>query len=438
MSNYVGRDPAPSGVILVGDASPVGMMGWFHTPATGWLQMNGQTVLKASYPDLWAYAQGFLTADQVLNPGLYLNVDANNFKVPNLSGLFVRGVGAVDANHTAAALGVKQLDGAGPLALKGITTTIAGGGGRTVWCAQDGDPVLMTTALQGTETKPVNVGLVPCVKALATTMIPVSQESFAFTPGTLVGFTLGNNVIDAVNDIDVLPGRCRGTGDAGNISLLAPLTKQLDAVWALGNNAGMRASGAAIADTTYHVFAIRRPDTGVVDVAADTDVNGANIPANTNAAYTQRRRIGSILRVAGTIRAFLQTGDSFTWKAPFGELNGQAIIVANRTLFALGGIPAGLKVEAMLFPVLKLPAVNGGSLMITDPDLPDIAATGSVFVAGASSSAMGGDQTANSNHGNQARCFTNTARQVGLRSNVAFNCDLFNNGYIDRRGRDDV
>ena len=92
--NYVGNSPAPEGLVLVGDTNPVGMVAWHHAPPDGsWLRLNGQIVSKTLYPDLWAYAQNFLTADQAVNPGLYRSVDGNTFAVPNLDGLFIRGAG---------------------------------------------------------------------------------------------------------------------------------------------------------------------------------------------------------------------------------------------------------------------------------------------------------------------------------------------------------
>lgn len=174
--NYVGNEPAPAGVILVGDTNPVGMFGWFHAVPNGsWLQLNGQIVSKVTYADLWAYAQGFLTADQVVNPGLYKDVGGGNFALPNISGLFIRGVGQVDVNHAAAALGVKQADTVGPATLPTVQFTIAGGAGSDLYRFQPGDPNPKTFQPTGTtETRPTNVAFVPCVKALKTILMPSS------------------------------------------------------------------------------------------------------------------------------------------------------------------------------------------------------------------------------------------------------------------------
>src|ERR1043166_4206610 len=162
--------------------------------------------------------------------------------------------------------------------------------------------------------------------------------------GTLFGLTLSNNAGDATNDIDIAVGYC-ASNDAlianyALIGLTTALTKQLDATWVVGTNQGMRASGAAIANTTYHIFAILRPDTGVVDIAADTSVTGANVAANTNAAYTKIRRIGSILREAGAIVGFVQDGNWFMRKTAILDVNAvnPGTAAVTRTLT---GVPLG-------------------------------------------------------------------------------------------------
>ena len=102
---------------------------------------------------------------------------------------------------------------------------------------------------------------------------------------------VSNNASDATNDIDIAVGAVRSVDNADDIILSAALTKQLDAVWAVGTNAGMRAPGAAIANGTYHIFIIKRPDTGVVDVAMYTEEVGVSPVADGGAAaYRERVR----------------------------------------------------------------------------------------------------------------------------------------------------
>src|SRR5438034_605964 len=117
------------------------------------------------------------------------------------------------------------------------------------------------------------------------------MDAGGFRLTALSAGTVGNPSVNFTSDTDT--GLYAPAANKVGIPLTTALVKQLDAVWAVGTNAGMRASGAAIANTTYHIFAILRPDTGVVDVAADTSATGANIAANTNAAYTKMQCLGS-------------------------------------------------------------------------------------------------------------------------------------------------
>jgi hypothetical protein len=174
MTNYIGNAPAPDGLILVGDTNPVGAINWFHAPPGGdWLRLNGQVVMKATYPELWAWAQGFLTADQAVNPGLYREVDANTFALPNLDGLFIRSLGGI-APNASAALGVKQADD-----FKSHTHTYnaaspQGGGVSSGATPNNTGSGLASTATGGVETRPVNVALIACVKALRTVLMPAA------------------------------------------------------------------------------------------------------------------------------------------------------------------------------------------------------------------------------------------------------------------------
>lgn len=160
--------------------------------------------------------------------------------------------------------------------------------------------------------------------------------------GQIFGLTLSNNATDATNDIDIAAGSAVDSTGVVSMLLASSLTKRLDAAWAVGTNQGGRMSAAAIADTTYHVFLIRRPDTGVVDVGFDVSPTAPTLPAN----YTQFRRIGSIIRSAGAILLFFQNGDYFVLSDTLIEYNSGA----NRPLaaFTLTGAPAGIVTRPIL------------------------------------------------------------------------------------------
>ena len=190
--NYVGNPPAPAGVVLVGDTNPVGMIAWFHAPPDStWKQLNGQVLAKAAFPDLWAWAQNFLTADQAANPGLYRNVDANTFAVPKMDGLFFRAAGQFDANRVSAAVGVRQDDLIKSHQHFGGYRATDGGpnvasGGFNIGAAQSGFEK-NNEFFGGPENRPTNVALLPCVKALRTVLIPgTSVPAPVAGPGQLI------------------------------------------------------------------------------------------------------------------------------------------------------------------------------------------------------------------------------------------------------------
>jgi len=133
-------------------------------------------------------------------------------------------------------------------------------------------------------------------------------KDFIAPNGYLYGLTM-SNAADTVNDITVAAGEAKDEGNTAVLTLASPITKQLDAVWAVGNNAGGLNTGTKANNTWYEVHLIKRVDTGVVDVMFTTTANRATLPTN----YTLQRRIGWI-RNNGvpTILQFTQVDDYFT------------------------------------------------------------------------------------------------------------------------------
>lgn len=113
------------------------------------------------------------------------------------------------------------------------------------------------------------------------------------------GLYISNNATDATNDIDISAGVASDSGNAYLMVLSSTLVKRLDAAWAVGTNQGGLDTGS-IANTTYYVWLIRRPDTGVVDALFSTSSTSPTMPTN----YTQKRLIGTFVRSGGAITAF--------------------------------------------------------------------------------------------------------------------------------------
>lgn len=244
--------------------------------------------------------------------------------------------------------------------------------------------------------------------------------------GYLFGLTLSNNGSDATNDIDIAAGAARDRADTDNMVVGSALTKQLDAAWAVGTNAGGLDTGT-IADGTYHVWLIKRVDTGVVDVLFSTSATAPTMPAN----YTLKRRIGSILRESAAIVGFVQDGDLFERKVPVNDINNasQGTTAVLRAL----SIPSGLKVQALISAMYAVGAgAAGTALLITDPDQTDTAPVYQGIGDLTSFSAASGI-TADSG---RMLCRTNTSKQVRTRGSAAsLNLSITTHGWVDGRGR---
>lgn len=141
-------------------------------------------------------------------------------------------------------------------------------------------------------------------------IVPVAFFAGDIAPpkGHIYGLIM-SNAADATNDITVAAGEA--TDDTGDvlIRLTSAITKQIDATWAVGNNAGGMNTGSVANSTWYEVHLIFREDTGVVDVMFTTTGNRATLPAG----YTHKRRIGWVRRNGAAANlAFTQKGDYFT------------------------------------------------------------------------------------------------------------------------------
>jgi len=158
----------------------------------------------------------------------------------------------------------------------------------------------------------------------------------------ITGLQISNNSTDAEHDIDIAPGRARSADNTATLTLTATLTKQIDAAWTAGDDAGGMFTGSVAADTTYHVFLIRKDSDGSIDAGIDVSATAANAPAG----YTAYRRVGSVLTDAsGNIMPFKIVGDFVRWTAPTQDVN--ASLGLTPTSYAIK-TPLGLKLPAVI------------------------------------------------------------------------------------------
>lgn len=265
-----------------------------------------------------------------------------------------------------------------------------------------------------------------------------SVSTLYFPTGHLYGLGMANGT-DATNDINFSAGTCRDSSDSQNIIATAKV-KQLDANWAAGTNQGGRYSGAAITNTTYHCYAVAKalgadPDFYFDPSATEATVLG-HLQAETGGAdYLYVRRIGSIVRTGGAIKAFVQRGDTFQWATPVVDVDDDnpGTSAVTRTLT----VPTGIVVTALItggfYQGTSQTVAYFSALAINDtaPQAPGTASlTGAVSV------------TAGANIAQwilaPVEVDTNTSAQIRSRlsaSGAADRIGVITNGWIDNRGR---
>lgn len=184
-------------------------------------------------------------------------------------------------------------------------------------------------------------------------MITSPPANIGVLRGHIDGLVLANDTVggDLAHDINI------GVGEASDenghtimriTDAVNGLTKRIDASWAVGDDGGgldgtESVTGTPDADTWYHVWLIRRSDTGVVDALFSESATAPTQPA---AEWDQQRRIGAVFTDgSANIIQFLQSGNDFRWKNPpvISAVNPGTSAV-NRTLRT----PLGIVVKALV------------------------------------------------------------------------------------------
>lgn len=239
----------------------------------------------------------------------------------------------------------------------------------------------------------------------------------AFSDKVINGLKLSNNVTDIVNDIDVASGYCV-SDDGTTLMSLSATTKRLDAAWAVGANQGGLDTGS-IADTTYHVWVINRPDTNVTDVLFSASVSAPTMPSN----YTKKKCIGSIIRVSSALLIFDQFGNEFILRTPVLDVTNAATGTSANT-GTLSSVPNGVKVKAI---INALTLNNGDYIYISSFDSNDLSPSTS-----AAPLSIFGQSSGASTAGN-CEVWTSTTRTVRYRTNANTTVRIATLGWKDTR-----
>lgn len=255
----------------------------------------------------------------------------------------------------------------------------------------------------------------------------------AWGPGVLRGYIDGckltNNSGAPVSTLDIAAGLCASDDGTDWIEVTA-LSKVINgaAAWVVGTGQNGLDTGSEASATWYHVYAIKRPDTGVCDILFSASASSPTMPAN----YTKKRRIGSFFNNgSGNIETFVQFGDMFLWQTPTLD-----VAVTN-----LGTTPTNFTVRTplgfrcMCLYNATIPDGAAEAIYIYPPDMPDIASSFTAAPLGTFFATVAGGANSGS-HGNN-QCLTNTSSQIRAVSSAAnSDVNLSVLGYVDYRGRD--
>jgi hypothetical protein len=155
--------------------------------------------------------------------------------------------------------------------------------------------------------------------------------------GYISGLTLSTAGSSAI--FSVAPGVAVDKTNADLMCLTSACAKST-AAWSVGSGGGALDTGSIGSSAWYHVFLIKRLDTGAVDVLISLSLTAPTLPAN----YTLFRRIGSMVTLASVWLKFIQTGDEFLWDVPIASVSSFNLTTTS-TLFQVS-VPIGVSVLA--------------------------------------------------------------------------------------------
>lgn len=257
--------------------------------------------------------------------------------------------------------------------------------------------------------------------------------------GYIDGCTISNNGSDATNDIDIAAGVVRDSTNAVDITCPAHTGKQLDANWATGSSAGIRNSGAGIANGTYHIYVVAQAAGASPQYYAHTSTTVATVITALQAetggsSYIYARRIGSILRESATIVPFTQNGDYFLRKTltTIISANNPGTSAVTRTL----DVPTGIRVRAdILASVRNVSSAGVAYSLFTDLDAADDTPSNTLTDTADAANTAASVSSAPVNK----TVTTNTSGQI--RSRISFSdanvtVRISVRGWLDARGKD--
>lgn len=167
--------------------------------------------------------------------------------------------------------------------------------------------------------------------------------------GFISGFRLSNDAGDADNDINITAGVARSADNTTSMRLATEMTKQIDAPWSPGNDAGgFPSDGLSLTDATWYRVFLIQSSTGTVDAGFDTSPTAAFLIAEavltnsiwTDAVYRQVGWVNYISAGSGMTRFYSPVSDPEQVLYQ-GGLSGTSLSISTSTQVVTVDAPEG-------------------------------------------------------------------------------------------------
>lgn len=229
------------------------------------------------------------------------------------------------------------------------------------------------------------------------------------------GFTMSTAGASATMTVGA--GQCADSSNSEMLTLLSSLGKTTSA-WAVGSGNGGLDTGTIANSTWYHFYAIRRPDTGVVDVVFSTNASSPTLPTN----YTQHRYIGSG-KTNGSSQwtLFTQIGNTVLWDA--AVVSFDAVNPGTAAVLRTVETPLGVKTLAKISCGVGGFTTSNLHAVFSSPDVSDQAPSSGGTAALTGFNSIGAATSSNAWMIAEQDIRTNTSSQIRTRLSASAAAD---------------
>jgi hypothetical protein len=172
-----------------------------------------------------------------------------------------------------------------------------------------------------------------------------TDAAWAYVPFSgVAGMKLSQDT-DTAHDVNITAGECYDATFAERMVLGTEITKQIDAAWAVGDDAGGLDTGAIGNNEWIYIWLIKRSDTGVVDALFSLSATAPTMPTN----YDFKRLIGFVVTDgSANIYPFTHIGGDYFRYDTYSADVSDATITSGTWETATLAAPAGSRADVYI------------------------------------------------------------------------------------------